>query len=135
MFYHVSVFLHTIHGIIHYLRIYIYIYIFTFRIIIVGIGSTLFHGTLLFSLQLLDEVPMLFCVLTLCYSVIENKKEKKFGVWFPITLSLWGLIVTLTMILSGMHYHDKVMQSLEFYMFQGMYPYYLLFTVKWLQCI
>ncbi|RHZ64540.1 hypothetical protein Glove_323g13 [Diversispora epigaea] len=88
-------------------------------IIIVGIGSILFHGTLLFSLQLLDEVPMLFCVLVLCYSVIENKKEKRFGIWFPITLILWGIIITLTMIISGIYHQDKIMQSLEFYVFQG----------------
>ncbi|CAG8492210.1 6129_t:CDS:2 [Diversispora eburnea] len=81
-------------------------------------SSILFHGTLLFSLQLLDEVPMLFCVLVLCYSVIENKKEKKFGIWFPITLILWGIIITLTMIISGI-YQDKIMQSLEFYVFQA----------------
>ncbi|CAG8662000.1 23739_t:CDS:2 [Dentiscutata erythropus] len=88
-------------------------------IIVVGIGSILFHGTLLFSLQLFDEVPMMFCVLMLFYSVFENQKEKKFGKWFPIGLTIWGLLITTIMILSGKDHEDRMMQLIEFYVFQG----------------
>ncbi|CAG8608899.1 13490_t:CDS:2 [Acaulospora morrowiae] len=88
-------------------------------IIVVGIGSILFHGTLLFSLQLFDEVPMMFCVLVLCYSVIENRKERKYGNWFPVALIIWGLAVTAIMVISGRHSHDGMMQAIEFYVFQG----------------
>ncbi|CAG8433913.1 6744_t:CDS:10 [Scutellospora calospora] len=88
-------------------------------IIVVGIGSILFHGTLLFSLQLFDEVPMMFCVLMLCYSVFENQKEKKFGKWFPIGLTIWGLFITAVMVLSGRYHQDRMMQLIEFYVFQG----------------
>ncbi|RIB14401.1 ceramidase [Gigaspora rosea] len=88
-------------------------------IIVVGIGSILFHGTLLFSLQLFDEVPMMFCVLMLCYSVFENQKEKRFGKWLPIGLTIWGLLITTIMILSGKDHNDRMMQMIEFYVFQG----------------
>ena len=37
----------------------------------VGVGSALFHGTGLRSAQLLDEVPMLFVVLSLAYNLSE----------------------------------------------------------------
>ena len=37
----------------------------------VGIGSALFHGTGLRSAQLLDEVPMIFVVLSLAYNLSE----------------------------------------------------------------
>ncbi|CAJ0630790.1 4861_t:CDS:2 [Entrophospora sp. SA101] len=87
-------------------------------IIVVGIGSILFHGTLLFSLQLFDEVPMMFCVTTLCYSIIENKKTRRFGRWFPIALATWCLLITSIMIFSGRYHHDKKMQLIEVFVFQ-----------------
>ncbi|CAG8492114.1 6528_t:CDS:2 [Funneliformis caledonium] len=88
-------------------------------IIVVGIGSILFHGTLLFSLQLFDEIPMVFCVLTLLYSVVENKPQKRFGNWFPILLICWGIGIIYVMIHSGKEHDNELMQSIEFYVFQG----------------
>ena len=82
-------------------------------------GSILFHGTLLFSLQLFDEVPMMFCVLILLYSVVENKPQKKFGIWFPIILTCWGIGITSVMIGSGKEHDNELMQAIEFYVFQG----------------
>jgi dihydroceramidase len=86
---------------------------------VVGIGSILFHGTLLFSLQLFDEIPMMFCVLILLYSVVENKPQKKFGNWFPTLLICWGIGVASVMIGSGKEYDNELMQAMEFYVFQG----------------
>ncbi|CAG8541808.1 14610_t:CDS:2, partial [Racocetra fulgida] len=65
----------------------------------------------------------MFCVLMLCYSVFENQKEKRFGKWFPIGLTLWGLLITTIMVLSGSDHQDKMMQLIEFYVFQGVLPY------------
>ncbi|CAI2189846.1 7522_t:CDS:2, partial [Funneliformis geosporum] len=88
-------------------------------IVVIGIGSILFHGTLLFSLQLFDEIPMMFCILTLLYSVVENKPQKRFGNWFPILLICWGIGIIYVMVKSGKEYDNKFMQEVEFYVFQG----------------
>ncbi|GBB91642.1 hypothetical protein RclHR1_01900007 [Rhizophagus clarus] len=88
-------------------------------IIVVGIGSILFHGTLLFSLQLFDEIPMMFCILILLYNVVENKSQKKFGIWFPLLLICWGVGITSVMVGSGKEYDNEFMQDIEFYVFQG----------------
>ena len=40
---------------------------------VVGTGSTLFHGTLLRSMQLLDELPMVWCNTVFVYIVITMK--------------------------------------------------------------
>lgn len=40
------------------------------QLCLVGLGSTLFHGTLKYRMQLLDEVPMMTLVLTILYCQI-----------------------------------------------------------------
>ncbi|CAI8058136.1 Alkaline ceramidase 3 [Geodia barretti] len=42
-----------------------------FGLFVVGVGSTLFHGTLLYSMQLLDELPMLVCTSLLLFALYE----------------------------------------------------------------
>lgn len=88
-------------------------------ITVIGFGSILFHGTLLFPLQHFDGIPMIFYILVLFYSVNENKKERKFGNWFPTTLFLWGFTVSTVLIFLGGYYQNKIMKLLEFYIFQG----------------
>lgn len=61
---------------------------------LVGIGSAAFHGTLLFELQILDELPMLYMATALVYIVVENRKERRFGSWFPMALGLYLLVAT-----------------------------------------
>jgi dihydroceramidase len=39
---------------------------------IIGIGSTLFHGTLQYEMQLMDELPMLYLILTASWSLFER---------------------------------------------------------------
>ncbi|KAJ2485864.1 hypothetical protein IWW37_005811 [Coemansia sp. RSA 2050] len=63
-------------------------------ITVVGIGSYLFHATLRYSMQMLDELPMLWAVSIACYISITtqylvNKRAVKWG------LSLWTLMVSL----------------------------------------
>ncbi|CAB4441314.1 unnamed protein product [Rhizophagus irregularis] len=85
----------------------------------IGFGSILFHGTLIFPFEHFDGIPMIFYLLILFYSVNENKKERKFGNWFPITLFLWGLIFSILLIFLGEYYENRIMKLVEFYIFQG----------------
>ncbi|KAF9899816.1 Alkaline ceramidase 3 [Linnemannia zychae] len=62
-------------------------------ITVVGIGSFLFHATLLHHMQMLDELPMLYSVLVLFFCLIESR----FGpqpAWFPKLLAVVGVVVT-----------------------------------------
>jgi len=45
-------------------------------IAIVGIGSFLFHGTLRYWAQWLDELPMLYGNIVCCYIVIEHDRKR-----------------------------------------------------------
>eukprot|EP00808_Paulinella_micropora_P020760 g9613.t1 len=67
-----------------------------FCVMIVGFGSAAFHGTLLFHMQMLDEVPMLFAVFTLVYILLNNKTKRPYmGTWFPVCLFLYSLFCTM----------------------------------------
>ncbi|GBB89671.1 hypothetical protein RclHR1_16450001 [Rhizophagus clarus] len=88
-------------------------------ITLIGFGSILFHGTLIFPSEHFDGIPMVFFLLILFYSINENKKEKKFGKWFPITLFLWGFIFSVILVLLKGYYENEIMKLVEFYIFQG----------------
>ncbi|KAF9110989.1 Alkaline ceramidase 3 [Mortierella sp. AM989] len=90
-------------------------------IVVVGIGSIAFHGTLLFPLQMLDEVPMVYCVLTGLYCCVENKPYRRYGAWFPIGLTLYGLLTTVIMMYAGPENH-----LLEFIVFQSSFGFVIL---------
>ncbi|KAK9729379.1 hypothetical protein K7432_000344 [Basidiobolus ranarum] len=69
-------------------------YRFAFRLIsVVGWGSLLFHGTLKYETQMLDEVPMCWAAAMLFYCLIRNKYPN-IGAWFPILLGAYTAIVT-----------------------------------------
>ncbi|KAG0076657.1 Alkaline ceramidase 3 [Linnemannia elongata] len=55
---------------------------------VVGIGSTLFHGTLRHKMQLLDELPMIYAATALLFICTETKYGPQ-GRWFPISLATW----------------------------------------------
>jgi len=64
-------------------------------IIGVGIGSILFHMTLLRPMQALDEVPMLYAAQTMLFCILENDSAKrKYGAALPLALGVHALIVT-----------------------------------------
>jgi len=46
-------------------------------IAMVGIGSAAFHGTLLYTGQIFDELPMVYAVLAFLYAVLEVEADKK----------------------------------------------------------
>ncbi|KAF9216724.1 Alkaline ceramidase 3 [Podila verticillata] len=90
-------------------------------IVVVGIGSIAFHGTLLYPLQMLDEVPMVYSVLTAAYCCVEDRSYRRFGAWFPVSIALYGLFTTLVMLLAGPENH-----MLEFVVFQSSFIFVIL---------
>ncbi|ORZ12077.1 ceramidase [Lobosporangium transversale] len=83
----------------------------TFRTItVVGIGSTLFHGTLRHKMQLLDELPMIYAATALAFICIENKHGAQ-GRWLPISLATWLFLTTIFVSITG--------GKIQFYTFQG----------------
>ncbi|KAF9169680.1 Alkaline ceramidase 3 [Mortierella sp. AD010] len=62
-------------------------------ITVVGIGSFLFHATLLHKMQMMDELPMLYSVIALFFCLIESRFGRQPS-WFPVLLAVHGVIVT-----------------------------------------
>jgi dihydroceramidase len=63
-------------------------------VMVVGLGSAAFHGTLRFQLQMLDELPMLYSALVIVYILLEDRPQRRFGAWFPALLVAHGVLVT-----------------------------------------
>ncbi|KAJ1661709.1 alkaline ceramidase ydc1 [Coemansia sp. RSA 1646] len=64
--------------------------------LLVGIGSACFHATLKYSMQLLDELPMLYVCTIAFYSLLEIKKKIRHGWKLPVALAVFQLFITLT---------------------------------------
>ncbi len=53
----------------------------------------LFHATLLFSLQMLDELPMIYSALVMAYIMSEHQTVKP-NPYLPIILTIHGIVST-----------------------------------------
>ncbi|GAC96012.1 alkaline phytoceramidase [Pseudozyma hubeiensis SY62] len=71
---------------------------------LVGFGSALFHGTLLYWTQLLDELPMIYTSAWLTYCVCETSKgygKPRFRLLLPLTLTLLVVWITVVYVWNG----------------------------------
>lgn len=65
--------------------------------IVIGIGSILFHSTLRYSMQLMDEVPMIYGTSAICYFLFEVKKPpNSANVKLIVLLTLYCVAFTIS---------------------------------------
>jgi len=65
---------------------------------VVGVGSALFHGTLLYSCQLLDELPMIYGTLIFLYTIFEFENRTIYTKLFTPVLFSIGTLITILML-------------------------------------
>ncbi|CEI94047.1 hypothetical protein RMCBS344292_08270 [Rhizopus microsporus] len=78
-------------------------------IVIVGIGSILFHGTLQFQYQMWDEVPMIWTACYLFWLLLEEHGYKH--VFYAAMMIVYCLLATILT--------SQSKGSLQFYLFQA----------------
>jgi dihydroceramidase len=62
---------------------------------IVGTGSLLFHGSLLFTMQMMDELPMIYAMCLWAYSVaLISPSTNRYKIHAAISMSLYSIVVT-----------------------------------------
>ncbi|OQR74748.1 alkaline ceramidase 3-like [Tropilaelaps mercedesae] len=63
---------------------------------VVGIGSWLFHMTLLYRMQLMDELPMVWGTLASAYTLFDiNSRRSAVNWWLALLLIAYGTVITV----------------------------------------
>ena len=96
-------------------------------LVLVGLGSIAFHGTLRRQLQMLDELPMLYLVTWLVWLLVETGPRPRLGRWFPAALVAYVLLATVAAAFTG--------GGVQFYAFHvsfGALELFCLGRVSWL---
>ncbi|KAI8150128.1 ceramidase [Fennellomyces sp. T-0311] len=76
-------------------------------VMFVGIGSWLFHMTLQYEMQLLDELPMIYAASVMVYEIFEIHPQKRYGIKLPIFLVAYSAFVTYSyIIINNPLYHQ-----------------------------
>ena len=96
-------------------------------LVLVGLGSIAFHGTLRFELQMLDELPMLYLVTWLVWLLVENGPRRRLGWWFPAALIAYVLLAT-----AGATLNRGDAQFLAFHVSFGALEIFCLGRVTWI---
>jgi len=68
---------------------------------VVGVGSAMFHATLLYWCQLLDELPMIYGSLVFVYCSLDTSQSKNLRKYIIPVLILYGLATTVIMLLNS----------------------------------
>ncbi len=96
-------------------------------LILVGLGSIAFHGTLRFELQMLDELPMLYLVTWLTWLLVERGPGRRLGRWLPALLLGYVLLATAGATLNRGH-----AQFLAFHFSFGALEIFCILRVTWI---
>ncbi|KAF2471995.1 alkaline ceramidase-like protein [Lindgomyces ingoldianus] len=63
--------------------------------LIVGTGSFLFHATLKYPMQLVDELSMIYTTCLMCYATFSYRKSRRFATGLAVFLVCMALFITL----------------------------------------
>ncbi|KAI9228706.1 MAG: alkaline ceramidase 3-like protein [Piptocephalis tieghemiana] len=66
----------------------------------VGLGSWLFHMTLSYEAQLLDELPMIYATCILIWVTLETKPKCRYGLALPFLLASTAIAITAAYIIN-----------------------------------
>lgn len=70
-----------------------------FMLLLVGIGSSMFHMTLKYEMQLLDELPMVWGSIVMIYCLLQTRADPvDKGLPYAIMLFTYGLVFTIVYI-------------------------------------
>lgn len=63
--------------------------------LVIGVGSMLFHSTLIYPMQLLDELAMIYLECILAYAVFAHRKPPLARILIAISISAMAIFITL----------------------------------------
>ncbi|KAB8235675.1 ceramidase [Aspergillus alliaceus] len=95
--------------------------------LLVGIGSFLFHATLKYPMQLVDELSMIYTVCVICYSSFSHQRSAVFRLFLAILLFCIAVSVTLYYhFLGDPTFHQRVFAILSLAaIFHGIYSMHM----------